>query len=63
MLLDWLARKHGGDAFTQAATLIEDAVGALLADPARRTADLGGTLGTRAFAEALCKEVAKRKAE
>jgi hypothetical protein len=37
-------------------------VDALLADPARRTRDLGGPLGTRAFAEALCAEI-KRKAE
>ena len=61
MLLDWLARKHGRDAFAQAAALIEGAVDALLADPARRTADLGGKLGTKAFADALSREIAKRR--
>ena len=59
MLLDWLARKHGREAFAQAATSIDGAVDALLADPARRTADLGGTLGTKGFTDALCREIAR----
>ena len=33
------------------------AIDALLDDPARRTRDLGGTLGTRAFTEALFREL------
>jgi isocitrate/isopropylmalate dehydrogenase len=53
MLLEWLAIRHGNEAFARAHRAIEDGIDALLADPKRRTADLGGGLGTRAFAEAL----------
>jgi 3-isopropylmalate dehydrogenase len=63
MLLDWHARRGTGrEGFARAAAMIEDAVDALLADPARRTPDLGGPLGTRAFAVALCAELARRAA-
>jgi 3-isopropylmalate dehydrogenase len=58
MLLDWLATRHRRDDLRAAARAIEAALDALLADPARRTADLGGPLGTRAFADALCGEIA-----
>jgi 3-isopropylmalate dehydrogenase len=51
MLLQWLGFPRAHDA-------IDGAIDRLLADPARRTRDLGGTLGTRAFAEELCKELA-----
>jgi len=57
MLLDWLSIKHGKDAFASAARAIEGATDTLLRDPARRTRDLGGALGTKAFTEALCKEI------
>ncbi len=57
MLLDWLSRKHTAPALARAAAAIEAAIDTLLADPARRTADLGGPLGTRAFTEALCGQV------
>ena len=60
MLLDWLARRHGREAFAQAAASIDGAVDALLADPARRTPDLGGKLGTKAFGEVLCAEIMAR---
>jgi 3-isopropylmalate dehydrogenase len=53
MLLGWLARRHGRDDLSIAARTIDDAVDALLADPATRTGDLGGQLGTRAFGQAL----------
>jgi len=69
MLLDWLARKHGRGEFARAAQLIDTAVDTLVKDPARRTGDIGGKLGTRAFTQALCDELsrlleqqAKRKA-
>jgi 3-isopropylmalate dehydrogenase len=58
MLLAWLSIRHGNEAFGRAHQAIERAVDALLGDPARRTPDLGGTLGTRAFADALCEELA-----
>ena len=57
MLLEWLAIRHGRDAFAQAHRAIESAVDALLRDPALRTADLGGPLGTKAFAAALGREL------
>ena len=42
------------------AATIERCVDALLGNPATRTADLGGKLGTRAFAGALCAEIGRR---
>jgi 3-isopropylmalate dehydrogenase len=54
MLLEWLAIRHGRDAFADAHRAIEKGVDELLADPKRRTSDLGGALGTKGFAEALC---------
>jgi len=50
MLFDWLAERHKRPEFDQAAKAIEGAIDASLKDPATRTADLGGKLGTRAFA-------------
>ena len=55
MLLDWLARRHARPDLAEGARRIEAAVEAALADPARRTRDVGGTLGTAAFARALCE--------
>jgi 3-isopropylmalate dehydrogenase len=61
MLLSWLAGRAGGrENYARAAALIDSAVEALLADPARRTADLGGPLGTQAFAQALCAELSRQ---
>ena len=61
MLLEWLSIRHGNDAFARAHRAIDSAVDALLKDPARRTTDLGGTLGTRAFTDALCAEMESQK--
>lgn len=49
MLLDWLGQRHGQARLCVAARAIEAAVEATLDDPAGRTADLGGPLGTDAF--------------
>jgi 3-isopropylmalate dehydrogenase len=57
MLLEWLSLRHGAGAFADAHRAIEKAVDNVLADPARRTRDLGGTLGTREFTEAVCLEI------
>ena len=54
MLLAWLARRHGHERFAAAERVIESAVDELIKDPATRTRDLGGPLGTKAFAAALC---------
>ena len=59
MLLDWLGNRHGRDAFHDASRAIEGAVDAVLANPAQRTADLGGKTGTRAFAAAVLSQVEK----
>jgi len=50
MLLEWLAGRHRRPELEQAAQAIESAIDAALKEPATRTADLGGRLGTRAFA-------------
>jgi 3-isopropylmalate dehydrogenase len=54
MLLGWLGRRHGRENFGAAEQAIEAAVDAAIRDPRRRTRDLGGTLGTRAFAHTVC---------
>lgn len=54
MLLEHLGHKHAHAGLTAAARAIEAAIGAVLDDPASRTADLGGTLGTAAFTDAVC---------
>ncbi len=60
MLLEWLSIKHSRPELARAHQAIESAVDALLADRQLRTADLGGPLGTRAFAQVLCRELAAR---
>ena len=50
MLLEWLGRRHRRAELERAAKAIESAIDASLKDSATRTADLGGTLGTQAFA-------------
>ena len=59
MLLGWLARRHGRPEFAEAERAIDAAVDALIADPKQRTADLGGPLGTKGFADALCARLAR----
>ncbi len=56
MLLNWIADHRDHSRFREAGVAIDDTVDAVLASPQTRTADLGGTLGTRAFAA----EVARR---
>jgi 3-isopropylmalate dehydrogenase len=53
MLLDWLGRRKSDAALTDAATRIERAVDRVLDDPQMRTRDVGGPLGTDAFAQAV----------
>jgi 3-isopropylmalate dehydrogenase len=57
MLLDWIGRTRQLQGFARAAAAIEQSVDALVKDPATRTADLGGPLGTRAFTAALCAQI------
>ena len=55
MLVQWLGERRGSHALTQAAGAIEAAVDRVLANPATRTADLGGTMGCQAFGEAVAR--------
>jgi 3-isopropylmalate dehydrogenase len=57
MLLEWLSNRHSLPGLADAAGIIERGIDALVADPATRTPDLGGTLGTREFSEALCDSI------
>jgi 3-isopropylmalate dehydrogenase len=59
MLLEWLGERRGTGALVEAARAIDRAVDRVLANPATRTADLGGALGTSAFGEAVAAEVGK----
>lgn len=58
MLLDWLGARRGDPDLVRAARAIEDAVDSVLADPALRTADLGGPLGTHDFGHAVARRAA-----
>ncbi len=57
MLLGWLAQRHGREEFARAERAIEAAVDEMLGESALRTQDIGGPLGTAAFAEALCGRI------
>jgi len=57
MLLAWLGERRGDDKFVGAARAIDAALDATIADPASRTPDLGGTLGTDAFGERVAMAV------
>ena len=57
MLLEWMAARRGNDAMAAAAKKIDAAVDATLKNPATRTADLGGKIGTRQFAEAVAAKL------
>ncbi|MDP1674616.1 MAG: isocitrate/isopropylmalate family dehydrogenase, partial [Burkholderiales bacterium] len=57
MLLEWLAAKHPRPEFNAAAKDIEAAIDAALQSPETRTLDLGGKLGTRAFAAEIAKRI------
>jgi len=58
MLLGWLGEKHGADRSLRAQAALEEAIADLMREPATRTRDLGGTLGTRAFGAALLEKLA-----
>jgi len=53
MLLDWYGARAGRSDLRDAWRLLDAAVSATIADPATRTRDLGGTLGTVDFTSAL----------
>jgi len=57
MLLDWLAARHSRPEFDQASKAIEAAIDNALQKPETRTRDLGGTLGTQAFAKHIAEKI------
>lgn len=57
MLLNWLGERHKNTAFKEAAGAIDKAIDVTLGDPKKRTADLGGPLGTQAFAAIVADEL------
>jgi 3-isopropylmalate dehydrogenase len=57
MLLNWRGARDRAPALIDGAKRIEKAVDAVLADPRTRTRDIGGTLRTDAFAEAICAAI------
>ena len=60
MLLDWRGQRASAPKLTAAATLIESAVEEVLENPRTRTRDIGGTLGTDAFAKAVIDVIKHR---
>jgi isocitrate/isopropylmalate dehydrogenase len=53
MMLRWLSPRRGEPALLAIADRIDRAIDTVLANPATRTRDAGGTLGTRAFTAAV----------
>jgi 3-isopropylmalate dehydrogenase len=53
MLLHWLGQRHGSAPLLDAAVRIDAAIDTVLANPATRTRDIGGTIGTREFTRAV----------
>jgi 3-isopropylmalate dehydrogenase len=58
MLLQWMGEHHRQASLSDAGRAIDAAVDRVLAQPALRTADLGGSLGCKAFATAVTQALA-----
>ena len=63
MLLAWLEERGRGEKFATASRRIINAVDAAIAVPDRRTCDLGGPLGTKAFAAHVTAGLAESEPE
>ena len=59
MLLEWMGEKKNLTSCVAASRAINAALDRVLADPEKRTADLGGPLGTKAFGEAVAAQIEK----
>lgn len=57
MLIRWMGDKHGLKSFQLAGDAMHTAVDQVLANPATRTPDLGGTLGCKGFGDAVALAV------
>jgi 3-isopropylmalate dehydrogenase len=62
MMLAWLGEQRNVTALAAAGQAIDAAVDRVLADPASRTRDLGGSLGTREFGQRVAQALADRGA-
>lgn len=58
MMVRWVGDKQGHAGLQQAGDAMTRAVDVVLANPATRTRDIGGTIGCKAFAQAVAKAVA-----
>lgn len=58
MMVRWVGDKRGHTGLQQAGDAMTAAVDAVLANPATRTRDIGGTTGCKAFADAVAQAVA-----
>jgi 3-isopropylmalate dehydrogenase len=61
MLLDWRGRRDNNPALIAAAADIETAVEKVLSNPLTRTGDIGGTLGTREFADEVIASLPRER--
>ena len=57
MMVQWMGDHHGDGKLRAAGDAMEAAVDRVLEDPSARTADLGGTMGCRAFGECVAQAV------
>jgi 3-isopropylmalate dehydrogenase len=57
MMLDWLGTRRERPDLLSAAKQIRLALDSAIDDPKTRTSDLGGTLGTKAFAQAVIEKM------
>ena len=57
MLLGWLGDRHATPNYLRAQAALEAALAGSLREPATRTRDLGGPLGTRAFGSAVLEKL------
>lgn len=57
MLLEWIGEKKDLPVWTEAGAMIHSAIEKVLAEPAHRTVDLGGSTGTRAYTAAVIEQI------
>ncbi|OQP36164.1 isocitrate/isopropylmalate dehydrogenase family protein [Pantoea latae] len=57
MLLEWIGEKKALPLWTEAGATIHNAIEKVLAEPAHRTVDLGGSTGTSAYTTAVIEQI------
>ncbi|EOY4405105.1 TPA: isocitrate/isopropylmalate dehydrogenase family protein [Klebsiella michiganensis] len=57
MLLEWIGEKKDLPVWTEAGDSIHNAIEKVLAEPAHRTVDLGGSTGTKAYTKAVIDQI------